>query len=160
PTSPTADPGGSVPPRSGSLRRSSIVSESETPVPASSPDTPPSEPTAERATAQEPTAEQAPQEEPAPTAEAAAASSSPTAAPAAEETPVTAAAPGPRPGTPGPRPGTPGPRPGAPTPAALAAKKPTAALLPVAPPVTEYDPEQLAAAAEYGTVGEDGTVTV
>ncbi|MDN6301663.1 MAG: DUF349 domain-containing protein, partial [Brachybacterium sp.] len=53
-----------------------------------------------------------------------------------------------------------GPRPGAPTPAALAGKKPSAALLPVAPPVTEYDPEQIAAAAAFGTVAEDGTVTV
>ncbi|WP_245851036.1 DUF349 domain-containing protein [Brachybacterium vulturis] len=59
-----------------------------------------------------------------------------------------------------PKPAARGPRPTAPTPAALAAKKPSAALLPVAPPVTEYDPEQITAAAAFGTVTEDGTVTV
>ncbi|ASK66885.1 hypothetical protein CFK39_14960 [Brachybacterium avium] len=59
-----------------------------------------------------------------------------------------------------PKPMARGPRPSAPTPAALAAKKPSAALLPVAPPVTEYDPEQITAAAAFGTVTEDGTITV
>ena len=32
--------------------------------------------------------------------------------------------------------------------------------LPVAPPVAEYDAEQIAAAAAFGSVGEDGTITV
>lgn len=59
---------------------------------------------------------------------------------------------------PGPTPGS--ARPPVPSPAALAAKKPSAALLPVAPPATEYDPEKVAAAKAFGTVAEDGTVTV
>ncbi|MGP9682124.1 MULTISPECIES: DUF349 domain-containing protein [unclassified Brachybacterium] len=58
-----------------------------------------------------------------------------------------------------PRP-APGHKPGIPSPAALAGKKPSAALLPVMPPVTEYDPEQLAAAKAFGAVTEDGSVTV
>ncbi|APX31604.1 hypothetical protein BH708_01495 [Brachybacterium sp. P6-10-X1] len=68
-------------------------------------------------------------------------------------------APRPRP-TPGRKPAAPGPKPGAPSPAALAGKKPTAALLPVAAPVTDYAPEDLAAAKAFGSVAEDGTVTV
>lgn len=84
----------------------------------------------------------------------------PEAEPVEQQTPAPAA---PRPAAPrpgAPRPTASGPRPGVPSPAALAAKKPSAALLPVAPPVTEYDPEQVAAAAAFGTVAEDGTVTV
>jgi len=149
------------------------VSESETPVPASSPDTPPSEPTAEQPVAEAPTAaadaDTAPSSqstEPAPAEQAAAQEQSApperSAAPetdAATESSARPASADDAP-TPTPRPAAPGPRPGAPTPAALAAKKPSAALLPVAPPVTEYDPEQVAAAAAFGTVSEDGTVTV
>lgn len=52
------------------------------------------------------------------------------------------------------------PKPSMPSPAALAAKKPSAALLPVAPPVTEYDPEEIATAIGFGSIAEDGTVTV
>ncbi|MGP5716233.1 DUF349 domain-containing protein [Brachybacterium tyrofermentans] len=70
--------------------------------------------------------------------------------------PVPTPAPTPRP-TPHP---TPGHKPGVPSPAALAGKKPSAALLPVMPPVTEYDPEQLSAAKTFGAVTEDGSVTV
>jgi len=180
------------------------VSESESPVPASTPAEPsaeqvadqpvttPAEPAAEEAPAQP--AEEAVPEQPAderPSDEAAAAEQP--AEPAAEEPPAeapaeetsaddaaadeapaetpadTAAAPAapvpaaPKPGAPkpgAPKPGA-GPRPvHAPSPAALAAKKPTAALLPVAPPVTEYDPAKIAEAKTFGTVAEDGTVTV
>lgn len=67
----------------------------------------------------------------------------------------------PGPGAPAPKP-TPGtvPKPSMPSPAVLAAKKPSAALLPVAPPVTEYSAEELATAIAFGTVAEDGAVTV
>ena len=148
------------------------MSESETPVPAFSPDTPPSEPMAEQPTTEEtsPTAdvgaapsaesaETAPAEPPAPAGQPTPAEPPAPAGPDAAEAPsrpATADAPP----VPKPRPAASGPRPGAPTPAALAAKKPSAALLPVAPPVTEYDPEQLAAATAFGSVSEDGTVTV
>lgn len=149
------------------------MSESETPVPASSPDTPPSEPTAEQSVAEAPTAAadadttpSSQSTEPAPAEQAAAQEQSApperSAAPetdAATESSARPASADDAP-TPTPRPAAPGPRPGAPTPAALAAKKPSAALLPVAPPVTEYDPEQVAAAAAFGAVSEDGTVTV
>ncbi|WP_241237396.1 DUF349 domain-containing protein [Brachybacterium saurashtrense] len=159
------------------------MSESESPVTASTP----AEKAPEAAPAQDapqaPARDEAPDGAPAgdPAADAAA---QPDGAPAAEPEPAEAehaaesgpapqaesapaesggpegapAAPGPRPGSP--RPAAPGPRPGAPSPAALAAKKPSAALLPVAPPVTEYDPEQVAAATAFGAVAEDGTVTV
>lgn len=75
---------------------------------------------------------------------------------------ASAPAPDPTPG-PSPRPTphpAPGHKPGVPSPAALAGKKPSAALLPVMPPVTEYDPEQLSAAKTFGAVTEDGSVTV
>ncbi|MFC7374284.1 MULTISPECIES: DUF349 domain-containing protein [unclassified Brachybacterium] len=78
-----------------------------------------------------------------------------TEAPSAEQT-EPAPDPAPRPT---PRP-APGPKPGVPSPAALAGKKPTAPLVPVAPPVTDYDAEQLAAAKAFGSVDEEGTVTV
>src|SRR5699024_8749187 len=146
--SPTADHGGSVPPCSGSLRRSSIVSESETPVPASTPADQP----AETATDQTPDQPATPPTDPAPEGESQAPAAETASTP--EEAP---AAPAPTPKKP--TPGT-APKPSMPSPAALAAKKPSAALLPVAPPVTEYDPEQIAAASEFGTVAEDGTVTV
>ena len=110
------------------------MSESETPVPASSPASPAPEPAVEQSAAQPEPAE--------PTTTDNAATTEPAA-------PEPAA----------PRPG-PGPRPAAPSPAALAAKKPSAALLPVATPVTEYDPEQIEAAVAFGAVAEDGTVTV
>ncbi|MDN5687331.1 MAG: DUF349 domain-containing protein [Brachybacterium sp.] len=92
------------------------------------------------------------------------------AAPAEGTDPVPAAAatPSPRPhpapghksAAPGPTPAAPGRKPAVPSPAALAGKKPSAALLPVAAPVTEYAPEDLAAAKAFGSVAEDGTVTV
>ncbi|MGP9539975.1 DUF349 domain-containing protein [Brachybacterium sp. AOP43-C2-M15] len=93
----------------------------------------------------------APADPPAPTSPSTAAAPSDAAATASPQ-------PTPAPGRPGP--GTARPRPAVPSPAALAAKKPGAALLPVAPPVTEYDPEQIAAAKVFGTVAEDGTITV
>jgi len=71
-----------------------------------------------------------------------------------EQTPEPAATPKP---TPSPRPG---PKPPVPSPKVLAGKRPTAALLPAAPPVAEYDEQSLAAAKAFGTVAEDGTVTV
>ena len=54
----------------------------------------------------------------------------------------------------------PGPKPPVPSPKVLAGKRPTAALLPAAPPVAEYDEGSLAAAKTFGSVAEDGTVTV
>lgn len=54
----------------------------------------------------------------------------------------------------------PSPRPGAPSPAALAGKKPSAPLLPAVPPPAQYDEAAIAAAREFGSVAEDGTVTV
>ncbi|MGO1258984.1 MAG: DUF349 domain-containing protein [Brachybacterium sp.] len=81
------------------------------------------------------------------------------AEPVGDPAPASAApTPAPKPPVPGAR--GPRPKPMVPSPAAIAAKKPSAALLPVAPPVTEYAPEQIAAAAAFGTVGEDGTITV
>ena len=147
------------------------MSESETPVPESTPAGQSPEPAADEVPEQTPEVapeqpveegteqpategpvpggtEQPASEDPAPAAPAPAA-----AAPAA---PTPAA---PKPAAPKPAPPAPG-APKAPSPAALAAKKPGASLVPVAPPVTEYDPEQLAAAAAFGTVAEDGTVTV
>ncbi len=59
-----------------------------------------------------------------------------------------------------PAPGRPRPRPTAPSPAALAGKKPTAALLPVAPAAAEHDSAEIAAAKAFGSVAEDGTVAV
>lgn len=88
-----------------------------------------------------------PAEAPSPTDATAAVTS-----PAARPTPAPAARPTPHP--------APGHKPGVPSPAALAGKKPSAALLPVVPPVTDYDPEQLSAAKSFGAVAEDGTVTV
>lgn len=148
------------------------MSESETPLPASSPADQAPETSADQAAdlpspvpadpetpaVSEPEAPAADAEAPAAEPEAPAADAE---APAAEPETPTPAAPipsAPKPAAP--KPSAHGPRPGAPSPAALAAKKPSAALLPVAPPVTEYDPEKIAAAAEFGTVGEDGTVTV
>ncbi|WP_422117348.1 DUF349 domain-containing protein [Brachybacterium sp. UNK5269] len=88
-------------------------------------------------------------EEPSAAVDAEAAPAAPPEEPSAEAEPAAAA-----------RPSAPAPRPGIPSPAALAGKKPTAALLPVAPPVAEYDPEQIAAAKAFGAVAEDGTITV
>lgn len=88
--------------------------------------------------------------------------SSDDAAPAAgagASTAATPATPAPTP-VPKPAPGGPRPRPAAPSPAALAGKKPTAALLPVAPAAAEHDPAEIAAAKAFGSVAEDGTVTV
>ena len=124
------------------------MSESETPVPASTPADQP----AETATDQIPDQPATPPTDPAPEGESQAPAAETASTP--EEAP---AAPAPTPKKP--TPGT-APKPSMPSPAALAAKKPSAALLPVAPPVTEYDPEQIAAASEFGTVAEDGTVTV
>src|SRR5699024_5208502 len=82
-------------------------------------------------------------------------------APAAAPSPRPRPGPGPRRAAPGPaasapRPAASGPKPPVPAPAALAGKKPSAALLPVAAPVTEYPPEELAAAKSFGSVAEDG----
>src|SRR5699024_7950954 len=149
-----------------------MVSESEIPAPESSPVTPPSEPTAEQPTTEEtsPTAdvgaapsaesaETAPAEPPAPPGQPTPAEPPAPAGPDAAEAPsrpATADAPP----VPKPRPAAPGPHPGAPTPAALARKNANAALRPVAQQVTVYDPDQLAAATAFGSVSEDGTVTV
>ena len=81
------------------------------------------------------------------------------AAGAGASTAATPATPAPTP-APKPAPGGPRPRPAAPSPAALAGKKPTAALLPVAPAAAEHDPAEIAAAKAFGSVAEDGTVTV
>lgn len=54
----------------------------------------------------------------------------------------------------------PTPRPGVPSPAALAGKKPSAPLLPAVPPPAQYDEAALTEARTFGTVNEDGTVTV
>jgi Domain of Unknown Function (DUF349) len=83
-------------------------------------------------------------------AEGAAAAAAPATAPQGSPAPTHRPTPHPAPGH----------KPGVPSPAALAGKKPTAALLPVAPPVTEYGDEELAAAKAFGAVTEDGTVTV
>lgn len=81
------------------------------------------------------------------------------AAGAGASTAATPATPAPTPVT-KPAPAGPRPRPAAPSPAALAGKKPTAALLPVAPAAAEHDPAEIAAAKAFGSVAEDGTVTV
>lgn len=52
------------------------------------------------------------------------------------------------------------PRPGVPSPAALAGKKPSTPLLPAVPPPTEYDEAAMTEARAFGSVLEDGTVTV
>ncbi|MBV7432580.1 DUF349 domain-containing protein [Dermabacteraceae bacterium TAE3-ERU5] len=52
------------------------------------------------------------------------------------------------------------PRPAVPSPAALAGRAPQAPLVPVAPPVVQYDEEAAKAAMAFGNVAEDGTVTV
>ncbi|WP_114856066.1 DUF349 domain-containing protein [Brachybacterium sp. YJGR34] len=104
------------------------------------------------ATAEQPAQEQPSQVPAAPEAPAAGTEEAPTAARESRPAP----SPGPRPSPPS----SAAPRPAAPSPAALAAKKPSAALLPLAPPVTEYDPEQIEAATAFGAVAEDGTVTV
>lgn len=85
--------------------------------------------------------------------------SAPTADADASAAAATPAKPAP---TPAPKlaPGGPRPRPAAPSPAALAGKKPTAALLPVAPAAAEHDPAEISAAKAFGNVAEDGTVTV
>ncbi|PMC75736.1 DUF349 domain-containing protein [Brachybacterium sp. UMB0905] len=135
------------------------MSESENPqsVPSSPAPETPEEPTVEAApeAAAEPTADaaaddaaQAPAE---PTAEAA-----PEDATEAAPTTAAPASPAPKPAAPRPGPA----RPAGPSPAAMAAKKPRATLLPVAPPVTEYDPAAIAEAKTHGAVAEDGTVTV
>ncbi|WP_394214760.1 DUF349 domain-containing protein [Brachybacterium vulturis] len=146
------------------------MSESETPLPASSPvdaDTATPAHSTEPAAVEQPTAIEQPEPAELPDTAALPAASErdaesadaagPTTSP---ETPAQPATDRPAPVPTAPKPGAHGPRSAAPTPAALAAKKPSAALLPVAPPVTEYDPEQIAAAAAFGTVAEDGTVTV
>src|SRR5699024_850563 len=124
-------------PAADPFRRSSIVSESETPLPSPS------------------SADQAPE--------------------TTEQTPEPASPPRPGPNPPVPSPRVPagsrrpaacrpapppGPKPPVPSPKVLAGKRPTAALLPAAPPVAEYDEESLAAAKTFGSVAEDGTVTV
>ncbi|HEX7351271.1 DUF349 domain-containing protein [Brachybacterium sp.] len=123
----------------------------EEPVPAKEP-APAEEPA--KATAPVPAGEPVPADEPAPAADPVAAEQTD-----AQSAP-TPAAPSPRPQPRAGTPGTPRPRPAAPSPAALAAKKPSAALLPVAPPVAEYDAEQIAAARAFGAVAADGTITV
>lgn len=54
----------------------------------------------------------------------------------------------------------PSPRPAAPSPAALAGRKPSAPLIPVAPPVQEYDEAAVQEALAFGAIEEDGTVSV
>ena len=100
-------------------------------------------------------------EQPAPDAEQPAAAAE-QAAPADEQPAPSpeAAAPTPAAAAPKPSPAGAGSRPAAPSPAALAGKKPTAALVPVAPAVTEHDPAEIAEAKVFGAVTEDGTVTV
>ncbi len=84
--------------------------------------------------------------------------SAPEAAPSA--TPSAPAPSAPAPSAPAPSAPAPGPRPGKPSPAALAGKRPAAPLIPVAPPQQEYDEADIAAALEFGSVAEDGTVNV
>src|SRR5699024_1587950 len=102
-------------PAADPFRRSSIVSESETPLPSPS------------------SADQAPE--------------------TTEQTPEPASPP------------RPGPKPPVPSPTVLAGQRPTAALLPAAPPMAgaptlaEYDEESLAAWKPFWLVAEDGTVT-
>ncbi|GAA4528073.1 DUF349 domain-containing protein [Brachybacterium paraconglomeratum] len=149
------------------------MSESETPVPASNPAAQPAESAADQPstfpTAPDPAVTATDADAPAsspeaatPATEASAESGEPAVAPeAAPAEPAEAPAPAasaPKPPVPGARGARPKPR--IPSPAAIAAKKPSAALLPVAPPVTEYDAEQIAEAAAFGSVGEDGTITV
>jgi hypothetical protein len=106
--------------------------------------------TEEQSSAAEPSAEEAPAE-PEPTAPDAEQPTPPDEqAPTTAETAVPAT----------PTPAAPRPRPAAPSPAALAGKKPTATLVPVAPAVTEHDPARIAEAKVFGAVTEDGTVTV
>ncbi|MFE5777421.1 DUF349 domain-containing protein [Brachybacterium sp. NPDC056505] len=65
------------------------------------------------------------------------------------------------PAAPAPRPTPrPTPRPGTPSPAALAGRRPSAPLIPVAPPVQEYDDTAIQEALAFGTLEEDGTVSV
>lgn len=52
------------------------------------------------------------------------------------------------------------PKPAVPSPAALAGKRPAATLIPVAPPVAQYDPAAIEQAKAFGTVAQDGTVSV
>jgi hypothetical protein len=54
----------------------------------------------------------------------------------------------------------PTPRPAPPSPAALAGRRPSAPLIPVAPPVQEYDEAAIQEALAFGEIDEDGTVTV
>lgn len=54
----------------------------------------------------------------------------------------------------------PTPRPGAASPAALAGRRPSAPLLPVAPPKQEYDEAAIEQALSFGAVRPDGSVTV
>ena len=145
------------------------MSESETPLPADQSSVPEADgvvdETAEQASAEQAPAEPQPQEPadaerttseqvPESGAQAPAADGP---SPSAEAETAEAQAPAtPKPAAPSPS----APRPAAPSPAALAGKKPTAALLPVAPAITEHDPEKIAEAKAFGAVAEDGTVTV
>ena len=145
------------------------MSESETPLPADQSSVPEADGVVDE-TAQQASAEQAPAEpQPQEPADAERTSSeqvpesgaqAPAAdgpSPSAEAETAEAQAPAtPKPAAPSPS----APRPAAPSPAALAGKKPSAALLPVAPAITEHDPEKIAEAKAFGAVAEDGTVTV
>jgi hypothetical protein len=146
------------------------VSESETPD-ATAPDgatpdasategtTPPSEapvhaapedPAPESAASENPASESAASEDPAP--ESAASEDHASESASSED-----AAPERRSPRPTPRPA---PRPGTPSPAALAGRRPSAPLIPVAPPVQEYDDAAVQEALAFGALEEDGTVSV
>jgi hypothetical protein len=136
------------------------VSESETPD-ATAPDgatpdasategtTPPSEAPV-HATPEDPAPESAASENP---ASESAASEDPASQSASSED-AASERPSPRP-TP-----RPAPRPGTPSPAALAGRRPSAPLIPVAPPVQEYDDAAVREALAFGALEEDGTVSV
>ncbi|WP_240613373.1 DUF349 domain-containing protein [Brachybacterium endophyticum] len=63
--------------------------------------------------------------------------------------------------TPTPRPTPrPAPRPKPPSPAALAGRKPSAPLIPVAPPVQDYDEDSIRQALAFGDIDENGVVVV
>ncbi|MEE1617637.1 DUF349 domain-containing protein [Brachybacterium sp. J144] len=149
------------------------MSESETPVPASTPADPVAAaevaPTAESTTPETvPPGETAPSVE-APADETAAAAPADPSAEQTEsaeptvtaETDDAAAADAPEaPATPAAAPRPSAPKPGLPSPAALAGRRAAAPLVPIAPPVSTHDPEAVAAARAFGTLGEDGTVSV
>lgn len=140
------------------------MSESETPVPPASSEQvetqapqqaqPTEQPEQTEQTAPVEQAEPAEQAEPVEPVEQSSAAEQDQQAEQAEQ-PVESTSPTPRPT---PRPSA--PRPGAPSPAALAGKRPTAPLLPAVPPTAEYDEAALAEARTFGSVAEDGTVTV